>query len=108
MKNVMKNTSFVVEMCKFWLKYGIYGCILGFMGRKIWTRAHEESKINLRPVFQPDSSGLTLSTDSSFQNKHPIEYYATRQIIRDQADAVRAIVDYRRAHGSCNAAAVRN
>lgn len=103
-------------MCKFWLKYGLYGCILGLMGRKIWTRAHEESKINLRPVFQPDSSGRTLSPVDSYQNmqdkfygKQPVEYtYASRQLIRDQADAARAIADYRLAHGSCNAAAVRN
>lgn len=101
-------------MCKFWLKYGIYGCILGLMGRKIWTRAHEESKINLRPVFQPDSSGRMLSPVDSYQNIEPVDYkpvdytYATRQLIRDQAEAKRAIADYRRAHGSCNAAAVRN
>ena len=99
-------------MCKFWLKYGLYGCILGLMGRKIWTRAHEESKINLRPVFQPDSSGRTLSPVDSYQNIHPepepVGYtYATRQLIRDQADAARAVADYRREHGSCNAAAVR-
>ena len=104
-------------MCNFWLKYGLYGCILGLMGRKIWTRAHEESKINLRPVFQPDSSGRTLSPvdsyqnmqDNFYQNMQPVEYtYATRPIIQDQAEAERAIADYRRAHGSCNAAAVRN
>lgn len=96
-------------MCKFWLKYGLYGCILGLMGRKIWTRAHEESKINLRPVFQPDSSGITLSPVDSYQNIQPVGYtYATRQLIQDQAEAKRAVADYRRAHGSCNAAAVRN
>ncbi len=104
-------------MRKFWLKYGLYGCILGLMGRKIWTRAHEESKINLRPVFQPDSSGRTLSPVDSYQNiepdayhnRQPIGYtYASRQLIQDQADAARAIADYRLAHGSCNAAAVRN
>lgn len=103
-------------MCNFWLKYGLYGCILGLMGRKIWARAHEESKINLRPVFQPDSSGRTLSPvdsyqniqDNFYQNIQPVGYtYATRQLIRDQADAARAVADYRRAHGSCNAAAVR-
>ncbi len=79
-------------MRKFWLKYGIYGCILGLMGRKIWTRAHEESKINLRPVFQPDSSGRTLSPVDSYQNiepdayhnRQPIGYtYASRQLIRE-------------------------
>ena len=96
-------------MRKFWLKYGLYGCILGLMGRKIWTRAHEESKINLRPVFQPDSSGRTLSPVDSYQNIQPVDYtYATRQLIQDQAEAKRAIADYRLAHGSCNAAAVRN
>ena len=104
-------------MCKFWLKYGLYGCILGLMGRKIWARAHEESKINLRPVFQPDSSGRTLSPvdsyqniqDNFYQNIQPVGYtYATRQLIQDQADAARAVADYRRAHGSCNAAAVSN
>ena len=96
-------------MCKFWLKYGLYGCILGLMGRKIWTRAHEESKINLRPVFQPDSSGRTLSPVDSYQNIQPVDYtYATRQLIQDQAEAARAVADYRLAHGSCNAAAVRN
>ena len=96
-------------MCNFWLKYGLYGCILGLMGRKIWTRAHEESKINLRPVFQPDSSGRTLSPVDSYQNIQPVGYtYATRQLIQDQAEAKRAVADYRRAHGSCNAAAVRN
>lgn len=96
-------------MCNFWLKYGLYGCILGLMGRKIWARAHEESKINLRPVFQPDSSGRTLSPVDSYHNRQPIGYtYATRQLIQDQADAERAVADYRRAHGSCNAAAVRN
>lgn len=95
-------------MYKFWLKYGLYGCILGFMGRKIWTRAHEESKINLRPVFQPDSSGLTLSTDSSIQNKQPVEYYASRPIYRNQADAAMAIADYWIAPGSCNAVPVRD
>lgn len=96
-------------MSNFWLKYCLYGCILGLMGRKIWTRAHEESKINLRPVFQPDSSGRTLSPVDSYQNMQPVEYtYATRQLIQDQADAARAVADYRRAHGSCNAAAVRN
>ena len=100
-------------MCNFWLKYGLYGCILGLMGRKIWTRAHEESKINLRPVFQPDSSGRTLSPVDSYQNQpyqnQPVGYtYATRQLIQDQAEAIRAVADYRLAHGSCNAAAVRN
>ena len=100
-------------MCKFWLKHGLYGCILGLMGRKIWTRAHEESKINLRPVFQPDSSGRMLSPVDSYQNIHPepepVSYtYATRQLIQDQAEAKRAVADYRCAHGSCNAAAVRN
>lgn len=101
-------------MCKFWLKYGLYGCILGFMGCKIWNRAHKESKISLRPVFQPDSSGRTLSPVDSYQNIHPVDYkpiaytYATRQLIQDQADAKRALADYRIAHGSCNAAAVHN
>lgn len=102
-------------MCKFWLKNCLYGCILGLMWRKIWTRAHEESKINLRPVLQPDSSGRTLSPVDSYQNIQPVENiqpvgytYATRRIIQDQADAKRAIADYRLAHGSCNAAAVRN
>lgn len=86
-----------------------YGCILGLMGRKIWTRAHEESKINLRTVFQPDSSGRTLSPADSYHNRQPIGYtYATRQLIQDQAEAARAVADYRLAHGSCNAAAVRN
>ena len=79
------------------------------MGRKIWTRAHEESKINLRTVFQPDSSGRTLSPADSYHNRQPIGYtYATRQLIQDQAEAARAVADYRLAHGSCNAAAVRN
>ena len=102
-------------MCKFWIKFGLYGCILGLMGRKIWVRAHEESKINLRPVFQPDSSGRTLSPVDSYQNIQPVENiqpvgytYATRRIIQDQAEAKRAVADYRCAHGSCNAAAVRN
>ena len=102
-------------MRKFWLKYGLYGCILGLMGRKIWARAHEESKINLRPVFQPDSSGRTLSPVDSYQNMQPADNiqpvgytYATRRIIQDQAEAKRAVADYRLAHGSCNAAAVRN
>ena len=71
-------------MCKFWIKYGIYGCILGLMGRKIWARAHEESKINLRPTFQPDSSGRTLSPVDSYQNIQPIGYcYARRPIYRN-------------------------
>lgn len=95
-------------MSKFWLKYGIYGCILGLMGRKIWARAHEESKINLRPVFQPDSSGRTLSHVDSYQNKRPVEYYASRPIYRNQADAARVISDYRRANDPCNAAPVRD
>ena len=103
-------------MCKFWIKFGLYGCILGLMGRKIWVRAHEESKINLRPVLQPDSSGRTLSPVDSYQNIQPVGYqnqpvgytYATRKLIQDQADAARALVDYRLAHGSCNAAAMRN
>lgn len=113
-------------MRKFWLKYGIYGCILGLMGHKIWTRAHEESKINLRPVFQPDSSGRMLSPVDSYQNiepdsfhnrqpivytydtRQPIQVCATRQIFRDQDEAAKAIADYRLAHVSCNAAAVRN
>lgn len=101
-------------MCNFWLKYGLYGCILGLMGIKIWTRVHEESKINLRPTFQPDSSCRTLSPVDSYQNIHPVDYkpiaytYATRQLIQDQADAKRALADYRLAHGSCNAAAVHN
>lgn len=101
-------------MRKFWLNYGIYGCILGLMWRKIWIRAHEESKISLRPTFQPDSSCRTLSPVDSYQNIHPVDYkpiaytYATRQLIQDQADAKRALADYRLAHGSCNAAAVRN
>ena len=100
-------------MCKFWIKYGIYGCILGLMGRKVWTRAHEESKINLRPVFQPDSSGRTLSPVDSYQympyqNSHPVEYYASRPIYRSQADAAMAIADYRSAPGSCNSAPVRD
>lgn len=96
-------------MRKFWLKYCLYGCILGLMWRKIWARAHEESKINLRTVFQPDSSGRTLSPADSYHNRQPIGYtYATRQLIQDQAEAARAVADYRLAHGSCNAAAVRN
>lgn len=109
-------------MRKFWLKYGIYGCILGLMGRKILARAHEECTVNLRPVFQPDSSGRTLSPVDSYQNIQPVNYkpitytYATRQLIQDQADAKRAladyaasaIADYQLAHGSCNADAVRN
>lgn len=100
-------------MCNFWLKYGLYGCILGLMGRKIWTRAHEESKINLRPVFQPDSSGRTLSPVDSYQNIQPIGYepigygYARRPIYRNN-ELNQAVADYRMAHGSCNAAAVRN
>ena len=82
-------------MSKFWLKYGLYGCILGLMGRKIWTRAHEESTINLRPVFQPDSSGRTLSPvdsyqniqDNFYQNIQPVGYtYATRTLIQNQVD----------------------
>lgn len=86
-----------------------YGCILGLMGRKIWTRAHEESKINLRPVFQPDSSGRTLSPVDSYQNIQPIGYcYARRPIYRNN-ELNQAVADYHRmAHGSCNAAAVRN
>ena len=95
-------------MCKFWIKYGIYGCILGLMGLKIWTRAHEESKINLRPVFQPDSSGRTLSPVDSYQNIQPIGYcYARRPIYRNN-ELNQAVADYRMAHGSCNAAAVRS
>lgn len=95
-------------MCNFWLKYGLYGCILGLMGRKIWTRAHEESKINLRPVFQPDSSGRTLSPVDSYQNIQSIGYgYASRPIYRNN-ELNQAVADYRMAHGSCNAAAVRN
>lgn len=103
-------------MCNFWLKYGLYGCILGLMGIKIWTRAHEERTVNLRPIFQPDSSGRMLSPVDSYQNiqdnfyqNQPVGYtYATRQLIQDQADAKRALADYRLAHGSCNAAAVHN
>ena len=95
-------------MCNFWLKYGLYRCILGLMGRKIWTRAHEESKINLRPVFQPDSSGRTLSPVDSYQNIQPIGYgYARRPIYRNN-ELNQAVADYRMAHGSCNAAAVHN
>lgn len=92
-------------MRKFWLKYGLYGCILGLMWRKIWTRAHEESKISLRPTFQPDSSCRTLSPVDSYQNIPPVDYkpiaytYATRQLIQDQADAKRALADYRLANG---------
>lgn len=95
-------------MCNFWLKYGLYGCILGLMWRKIWTRAHEESKISLRPTFQPDSSGQTLSPVDSYQNIQPIGYgYARRPIYRNN-ELSQAVADYRMAHGSCNAAAVRN
>ena len=108
--------------CKFWIKYGIYGCILGLMGRKVWTRAHEERTVNLRPGFQPDSSVPTLDPVDSYQNIQPVDYkpidytYATRKLIQDQADATRAladyaaiaIADYQLAHGSCNADAVRN
>lgn len=112
------------KMRKFWLKYGIYGCILGLMGRKILARAHEECTVNLRPVFQPDSSGRMLSPVDSYQNiqdnfyqNQPVGYtYATRQLIQDQTEAERAladyaasaIADYQLAHGSCNADAVRN
>lgn len=109
-------------MCKFWIKYGIYGCILGLMGRKVWTRAHEERTVNLRPGFQPDSSVPTLDPVDSYQNIQPVDYkpidytYATRKLIQDQADATRALADYaasaladyRLAHGSCNADSVRN
>ena len=101
-------------MCNFWLKYGLYGCILGLMWRKIWTRAHEERTVNLRPGFQPDSSVPTLDPVDSYQNIQPVDYkpidytYATRKFIQDQADATRALADYRLAHGSCNAAAMRN
>lgn len=95
-------------MRKFWLKYCLYGCILGLMWRKIWTRAHEESKISLRPTFQPDSSGRTLSPVDSYQNIQPIGYgYARRPIYRNN-ELSQAVADYRMAHGSCNAAAVRN
>ena len=93
-------------MCKFWLKYGLYGCIVGLMGLKIWNRAHEESKINLRPVFQPDSSGRTLSPVDSYQNIQPIGYgYARRPIYRNN-ELNQVVADYRVAHGSRNAAAV--
>lgn len=111
-------------MRKFWLKYCLYGCILGLMGRKIWTRTHEESKINLRPAFQPDCSDRTLSPVYSYQNiqdnfyqNQPVGYnYATRQLIQDQTEAERALAYYRLAalayyrlaHGSCNSAAMRN
>lgn len=84
------------------------------MGRKIWARAHEERTVNLRPVFQPDSSDRMLSPVDSYQNIQPVDYkpigytYATRQLIRDQADAARAVADYSLAHGSCNAAAMLN
>lgn len=92
-------------MSKFWLKYGLYGCILGLMGRKIWTRAHEESKINLRPVFQPDSSGRTLFPVDSYQNIQPIGYgYARRPIYRNN-ELYQAVADYRVADGSCNSVA---
>lgn len=81
-------------MCNFWLKYGLYGCILGFMGRKIWNRAHKESKISLRPVFQPDSSGLTLSPVDSYQNIQPVDYgYARRPIYRN-TELNQAVADY--------------
>ena len=81
-------------MRKFWLKYGIYGCILGLMGYRIWTRAHEERTVNLRPVFQPDNSVPTLSPVDFYQNIQPIGYgYARRPIYRNN-ELNQAVADY--------------
>ncbi len=62
-------------MCKFWLKNVIYGCILGLMGRKIWARTHEESKISLRPVFQPDCAGKLMDPAYSYQDITTLDGY---------------------------------
>lgn len=93
-------------MSKFWLKYGIYGCILGLMGRKIWTRAHEESTINLRPFFQPDCAGKPVDTTYLYQGITPLGYgYVRRPIYRNEGDMANAVADYsntKETHIVCN------
>ena len=83
-------------MSKFWLKYGIYGCILGLMGLRIWKRAHEESKISLRPVFQPDCAGKLMDPAYSYQDITTLDGYgyARRPIYRNESDMAKAVADY--------------
>ena len=81
-------------MCNFWLKYGLYGCILVLMRRKIWTRAHEESKISLRPAFQPDSSIPTLDPVYSYQNIQPVDYGYVRRPLYRSNEHNQAVADY--------------
>lgn len=81
-------------MRKFWLKYGIYGCILGLMGCRIWTRAHEERTVNLRPVFQPDNSVPTLSPADFYQNIQPIGHDYVRRPIYRNNELSQAVVNY--------------
>ena len=72
-------------MCTNYSKYVLYGCVLGSMLVKIWNRAHEESKINLRdelPVPLPDK-GPDLSPADSYHDIQPLGYgYAVRPIYR--------------------------
>lgn len=93
-------------MCKFWLKYGLYGCILGLMGLRIWKRAQEESKINLRPFFHPDCAGEPVDTTHLYQDITPLGYgYVRRPIYRNEGDMAKAVADYSNAketHIVCN------
>lgn len=82
-------------MSKFWLKYGLYGCILGLMGLRIWKRAQEESKINLRPFFQPDCAGKAVDTTYLYQGITPLGYgYVRRPIYRNEGDMANAVADH--------------
>ena len=101
-------------MCKFWLKYGIYGCILGLMGLRIWKRAHEESKINLRPVFQPDCAGKLMDPAYSYQDITTLDGYGyvRHPIYRNDGDMSKGVADYsiiaKENHIVCNGKTYRN
>ena len=70
------------KMRKFDWKYGIYGCIVGLMLRKIWNRAHERSMLNLRPAVHPGVSGW-LDTGNMLNTPEDIRkesQYAERRV----------------------------
>ena len=80
-----------------WIKVA-YGVILGAMGLKIWKRSHEESRINLRPEFMPDSSEQVQPPhppEFSYQDIRPVGYtYAMRPIYCGTEDLKNAVAGY--------------
>lgn len=84
-----------------WIKFVAYGVIVGKMALKIWKRSREESRISLRPEFNPyrsEQAPAPIPPEYSFQDIRPVGYtYAYRPVIRTMEEAERAICDYRKA-----------